>query len=639
MNCTIYKNVYDFENPHKISIAQCLNRIKSGKSKEQIEKLRAEQNKELQDAIKKNLPSVVFSGVFTARRDSAIQEYSNFMVLDFDYVENVAEKKQELAKNQFVYAVWVSPRGNGLKCLIRVANGQKHKEHFAAIQQEFPDVDKSGSNISRVCFESYDPDIVINENSKTFTRIFVEEVKTTVNPVFESDSDSYVKLKKWLENKSESFASGNRNNYIFKLASSCCRFGLDQYSTLDFILRDFATSDFSQKEIKLTVKSAYRSNTMGSASFDKNELVTTKTGKIVEIEDLSENFEEFSHIIFGESVKNNFMELYRNGYEQLKGINCPAFDNFFKLKKREITLFSGYGNMGKSTFLGWLLLNRAVLYGEKFAIYSPESNPAEEFYLEFVEMLAGGSITPDNQNRPSECEIEKMYEFVSNHFFYVYPEKVKPTVTNIKEAFLEMVIKHKVDGVVIDPFNQIFHDRGAIQREDFYLEETLSDFTRFANDNDIFFLIVAHPTKQIEKNGKDFTSPDMYKISGGAMWANKMHNILIYHRPKSRSEPDNPIFELTTEKIKKKKIVGKGGTIEGHYLLKNRRFMMPFWDSITKSYDLERAYDPLKQNILKMNLFNQKDTEPYKPPVMTPSQAFESSEYHDEYKWAEDMPF
>ena len=32
-------------------------------------------------------------------------------------------------------------------------------------------VDPSGKNESRACFESYDPDIIINTNSKTFSSI------------------------------------------------------------------------------------------------------------------------------------------------------------------------------------------------------------------------------------------------------------------------------------------------------------------------------------------------------------------------------------------------------------------------------------------------------------------------------------
>lgn len=630
MTCTIYKNIFDFKNPHKIKVMTCLERIRDGKSKELIEKIRTEQNKDLQDAHKKNLPSVVFTGFFPERLDQKIQNPTNLCILDFDDVDDAENKKLELSNNPYVLATWVSPRANGVKALVKISDSKLHKEHFLALEKEFIGVDKSGKNISRVCYESYDPNIYINENSKVFTKIFKEEIHTEIKQHFESDSDSYANIKRWLEKNKESFVSGNRNFYIFKLASACCRFGIDQYSALNFILQDYATSDFSQSEIKLALKSAYKSNVMGSATFDKNELVTSTTNKIVEIKELELEYEEFSHIIFGEAVKSSAMDIYNKGYQKLNGINTPIFDRFFKSKRQEVTLWTGYGNMGKSTKLKWFLLNRAVLYGEKYALFDPEASPAEESYMEFVEMLAGCDCTPNNPNRPNVELYTKYYDFVSKHFFYVYPEKVKPTLVALKEAFLELIIKYKVDGAVIDPFNQMYHDRGKMSREDHYLEEVLADVNKFAIENDIFFHIVAHPTGNPERDGIDFKAPDMYKVSGGAMWSNKMHNIIIYHRPKSRSEPDNPLYDLIIDKIKKKKITGKTGSFSSQYILSERRFKMPFWDDLLKREDSDRMYDPLANNMKKSAIFEESIViveEVKKPlPKINPSDAFESDD-------------
>lgn len=108
-------------------------------------------------------------------------------------------------------------------------------------------------------------------------------------------------------------------------------------------------------------------------------------------------------------------------------------------------------------------------------------------------MLAGCDCSAMNINRPDKETFDYYFKFVGEHFYFVYPEKVSPTAETIKETFLELIIKYKIDGVVIDPFNQLYHDRKGITREDFYLEELLSDFTRFAEQNNIFFLIVAHP--------------------------------------------------------------------------------------------------------------------------------------------------
>ena len=629
MKCTIYQNIYKFKEPKKISVIKALYRIKDGASREVVESLRKETDENKQDAIKKSLPCAVFSGVFEARRDDAILEYANLMVLDFDYVQDFNKLKSEIISKDYVYATWRSPRGNGLKALIKIADGKKHKEHFTAIEKEFSEVDKSGKNISRACFESYDPDIYINENAKPFAKIIEDVYKTEIKHQFVSDQETYDNIRKWLDNKSEAFASGNRNNYIFKLAGACCRFGLDQYSTLDYLLRDFATSDFNQHEIKLSVKSAYRINQMGVATFDKNVLIESKTQKEISIEVLNEGFEEFSHVIFAQDVVNQANKIYETGYEKLYGINTPVFDYRFKLKRKEISLISGFGNMGKSTKMLWILLNRAILYKEKFAIYSPESAPAEEWYLELVEMLAGCDCSAMNPDRPTKEIFNYFYNFVGEHFYFVYPEKVSPTAETIKETFLELIIKHKVDGVVIDPFNQIFHDRKGITREDFYLEELLSDFTRFAEQNNIFFLIVAHPKGSsivVEKDG-NYREPSMYDIAGGAMWANKMHNILFYHRPESRTDPDSPLYVFTADKIKKQKIVGKKGSFEGMYFLKKRRFLLPYFDTITKTIDKNiQPFDPLENNMKKVGFITKEEFKPIeeKPlPKLNPQDAWE----------------
>ena len=64
-----------------------------------------------------------------------------------------------------------------MKALIKIADGSKHREHFQSLQEVFPEIDKSGINPSRVCYESYDPEIYINENSEVFNKIKTIEKK------------------------------------------------------------------------------------------------------------------------------------------------------------------------------------------------------------------------------------------------------------------------------------------------------------------------------------------------------------------------------------------------------------------------------------------------------------------------------
>jgi hypothetical protein len=235
--CTIFENIYS-DQPNYITVSKALARIRDGKSKLRIEEIRATVDKEKADMLKRQLPSVCFSGKFTRRTDDALLEHSGTLILDFDNLESVEEKAVSLSEKDFVYAMWLSPRANGLKALIKIADGSKHREHFEALRDIFPDVDKSGVNESRVCYESYDPKLYINEQAKVFTKTKTVE-KIEVQETLREENEIFENLIKWLSNRNDAFVSGERNFFIFKLASACCRFGLHEDSAKKFDLKPF----------------------------------------------------------------------------------------------------------------------------------------------------------------------------------------------------------------------------------------------------------------------------------------------------------------------------------------------------------------------------------------------------------------
>jgi twinkle protein len=275
-------------------------------------------------------------------------------------------------------------------------------------------------------------------------------------------------------------------------------------------------------------------------------------------------------VVYGGDVKANALNIYKNGFPFVAPIGVPALDELFKLKKGEVTCLTGIGNYGKSTFWKWYQLMRVIKFGERFASFSPEDNPPEEFYHDFVEMLLGCDCTPGSLARPDISAYSNAYDFVSQHIFYVYPKDLSPTPAYIKERFLELVVKEKVDGVTIDPFNQMANDYGS--RTDQYLETVLSDFTRFAQANSVFMPIIAHPNKMKKQDDGNYPMPDVFDLAGGAMWNNKMDNIIVYHRPFMQSQPDNPTVEFASKKIRRQKSVGKKGFTVFDYKRTTRRY-------------------------------------------------------------------
>ena len=597
MIATIFANIYS-KNPFPIKVEDALKRIQNGKSKIAVEEIRNTLDKSKSSNLKSNLPSVCFSGKFGVdRKDDQLIEHSGFIVLDFDDVYEIRDKQTEIISHDFVYACWVSPSGNGLKALIRIADGSKHREHFQALQEVFPEIDRSGINVSRVCYESYDPDMYVNLDAAVFTKAKKIEKKAVTEIQNLDDSENFRRILKWLTNKNDAFVTGERNSYIFKLASACCRFGIDEDAALSLISAEYIVSnDFTMSEMRNAVKSGYRANRggFGSAVMEKEQMVdkTTRYEISVKNDFTEENDGNYrvDDVVYGIDVKDRALGINEKGFEKVVGIGVPELDFLFKPKRGEITLLTGIGNYGKSAFKKWYILTRIILFGEKVATFSPEDVPAEEYFHDYVEMLLGCECTPYNPNRPPNSVYEAAYDFLSKHIFYISAETLSPTPQYIKEKFLELIIQEKIDFCVIDPFNQLTNDyKGFGGRTDKYLETFLADCARFAQKNDVYFWIIAHP-KQMDKDSTgNYKCPDVFDIADGAMWNNKMNNILVYHRPFAQTDPQNPLADLYTKKIKKKN-VGKRGFTGMEYIWSKRRFFFGGSD-VTQKMLNQKGYD------------------------------------------------
>lgn len=98
-----------------------------------------------------------------------IRTYTCLVILDFDGVD-AATVKAQLATDPNVVLVFTSPSGNGVKAVILVtvvANAVEYKKAWAACKEHYShiaEVDKSGSDITRLCFLAHDPSLIVNES-------------------------------------------------------------------------------------------------------------------------------------------------------------------------------------------------------------------------------------------------------------------------------------------------------------------------------------------------------------------------------------------------------------------------------------------------------------------------------------------
>jgi hypothetical protein len=162
-------------------LSDVLQPIKDGKWRAEVEECRlnvARRDKQSADRLKKKLPWFTPSGVFTPnRKASDLKQHSGLFVFDFDDLkpDDLPELKQRLIQSGHVRAVFISPSGTGLKVLIPgepATTETSHKEEFQRLRiwiEEFipHHIDESGSDVSRACFVSYDPDLQENEDAKS----------------------------------------------------------------------------------------------------------------------------------------------------------------------------------------------------------------------------------------------------------------------------------------------------------------------------------------------------------------------------------------------------------------------------------------------------------------------------------------
>lgn len=171
------------KNATQISLFQELREIKNGTYREKILECRSaleNGDKALYSSLKEKLPCVTFCGIFNGgHKASDIKYYNQLLILDIDNIlpNRLNAIKEVLCEDPYLLSLWKSPSGIGLKALFRTDNSlEVHRATFDAIRIYFLDnynieLDKSGSDVSRLCFSSWDDDIYYNQIAEPYNEV------------------------------------------------------------------------------------------------------------------------------------------------------------------------------------------------------------------------------------------------------------------------------------------------------------------------------------------------------------------------------------------------------------------------------------------------------------------------------------
>ena len=239
LETTVSYQDHFWSEPKDISIQEVLDEISGDKHLQITQHLRdlyiQEDPKQYSDE-KKKLPGVTFSASFEGRRDREhIKKYNSLIVIDIDKlgVSKLQSTKEILRSDEYVFAFWESPSQDGLKGLVHVKIPASfeavditllHKHAFSELSEYFVDshsiaLDKSGSDIPRLCFLSWDQVLVLkpkihsfevseisaDQRRKTHAKRVASENDLLHNPKGKNDSHNRKVMKniiKYLDKKS-----------------------------------------------------------------------------------------------------------------------------------------------------------------------------------------------------------------------------------------------------------------------------------------------------------------------------------------------------------------------------------------------------------------------------------------------------
>lgn len=255
LKVSFQENTWTNVSVNEPTIKNILDDIKSDKYKQQVTDLRTNLNKGNTDYYndnKKRLPAVTFSATFnTNRTRENVKNYNNLIVIDIDKLteDQIVKCFEKLLEDEFVFSFWRSPSNNGFKGLVQlefvdialeIDLDTKHKSAFKKLSAYFQgtyelDLDKSGSDISRLCFLSYDTQLVKKENYKKF-----QVNNEDINVALQQATSGRVRELKFASNKDALFNPFERNKqYDRKLMSDIIRYLTNNNKSITYSYADW----------------------------------------------------------------------------------------------------------------------------------------------------------------------------------------------------------------------------------------------------------------------------------------------------------------------------------------------------------------------------------------------------------------
>lgn len=260
------------------------------------------------------------------------------------------------------------------------------------------------------------------------------------------------------------------------------------------------------------------------------------------------------------------------------------------LNKGEVSCVSGLRGSGKSSLMSQIALE-AVQRKYKTALFSGELS--ENRVLEWLQLQAAGKLYTQPTKYENYFYVDDKTKYYINKWLdnkiYIYNNNYGNDAQKILNSVEQCITKNKVDLVILD--NLMSMNLESLSGDKYERQTKLVlGLVKYAQDNDVHILFVAHPRKSI-----GFLR--LEDISGTADLTNAVENVFIVHRVnmdfKAKSKltfgwrDDNDLYNYTNViEVCKNRDLGIQDYFVGlQFEVESKRFLNEKYE--TKHYDWE----------------------------------------------------
>jgi twinkle protein len=226
-------------------------------------------------------------------------------------------------------------------------------------------------------------------------------------------------------------------------------------------------------------------------------------------------------------------------------------DKMMKFYQGQFIVCTGVPNVGKSTFINQVSMLLAKRHKWPIAIFSGEKDVkpflAHELMTAFLD-----KPRPDwtfEEKKRAEAFVQRYYQFID----YDDTSDAEIDVDFILNRAATAVFRDGVKMLIIDPWNELEHNRPMNVSLTEYVGKMIKKMKRFGKQFGCAVCVVAHPTKLAPDQ-----VPGLYSISDSAHWANKPDLGIVVHS----GDDDNPTGrQIIIPKVRLKRIAGNTGTV------------------------------------------------------------------------------